>query len=212
MNARPRHRRTRPARIFVRLAVAVTVVLGAGATAAEADTAPDGNPEVSSVLVTPTLGAPAPEESVLPRKVLPGEVLRPRPKPRFVLPVRGYHLTGRFGNTSSLWRTVHTGLDFAAPSGTPIRAVAGGVVVSAGYDGSYGNKTVVRLKTGTELWYCHQSSIKVRPGQRVKVGQVIGSVGSTGNVTGPHLHLEVRPHEDDPVDPDRWLDMHHLHA
>ena len=112
-----------------------------------------------------------------------------------------YHLTSRFGECSTLWSHCHTGLDFAAPSGTPIHAIAGGVVTSVGYDGSYGNKTVVTLEDGTELWYCHQTSYAVTTGDNVTAGEVIGSVGSTGNVTGPHVHIEVRPGAGDPVDP-----------
>ena len=112
-----------------------------------------------------------------------------------------YHLTSRFGECSSLWSHCHTGLDFAAPSGTPIHAIANGTVTSVGYDGSYGNKTVVTLEDGTELWYCHQTAYAVSSGQQVRAGEVIGSVGSTGNVTGPHLHVEVRPGAGDPVDP-----------
>ncbi|NUS49700.1 MAG: M23 family metallopeptidase, partial [Nocardioidaceae bacterium] len=119
------------------------------------------------------------------------------------LPVtRGvYHLTSRFGECSLLWSHCHTGLDFAAPSGTPIHAIANGVVTSAGYDGAYGNKTVVTLADGTEIWYCHQTSYLVSSGQQVQAGDTIGSVGSTGNVTGPHVHIEVRPGAGDPVDP-----------
>lgn len=112
-----------------------------------------------------------------------------------------YHLTSRFGECSALWSHCHTGLDFAAPSGAPIRAIAGGTVTSVGYDGAYGNKTVVTLEDGTELWYCHQAAYAVSNGQQVRAGEVIGSVGSTGNVTGPHLHVEVRPGAGDPVDP-----------
>jgi murein DD-endopeptidase MepM/ murein hydrolase activator NlpD len=129
---------------------------------------------------------------------------------QYELPVVGYHLTGRFGQVSGLWAHTHTGLDFAAPEGTPIRSVAAGVVVSTAYDGAYGNKTVVRLLDGTVLWYCHQSRFGVHPGQRVGVGDRIGYIGSTGNTTGPHLHLEVHPHNGAPVDPDSWLEDHHL--
>jgi murein DD-endopeptidase MepM/ murein hydrolase activator NlpD len=128
----------------------------------------------------------------------------------WVLPVdRGaYHLTARFGEYSGLWAHFHTGLDFAAPIGTPIHAVAAGVVTSVGYDGSYGNKTVVTLDDGTELWFCHQNSFAVTVGEHVAPGQVIGYVGGTGNVTGPHLHLEVRPGGGDPVDPYQALVAH----
>ena len=119
----------------------------------------------------------------------------------WVLPTVGYHLTARFGAASGLWSHGHTGLDFAAPSGTPIYAVANGVITSTGYDGSYGNKTVETLDDGTEIWYAHQSEIGVTVGQRVTQSQQIGRIGSTGNVTGPHVHIEVRPGGGDPIDP-----------
>ncbi|MDF1602340.1 M23 family metallopeptidase [Nocardioides sp. YIM 152315] len=126
---------------------------------------------------------------------------------QWVVPVAGYHLTARFGDYG-LWAHYHTGLDFAAPSGTPIHAVANGVVTSVGYDGAYGNKTVITLDDGTELWYCHQTSYTVSEGQEVHAGDPIGSVGSTGHVTGPHLHLEVRPGGGDPVDPYAAMVVH----
>ena len=120
---------------------------------------------------------------------------------QWVLPLTSYHLTGRFGDRSSLWATVHTGLDFAASTGTGIYAVAAGQVSEAGWAGSYGYRTIVTLADGTELWFCHQSDINVSVGESVDRGQLIGEVGSTGNVTGPHLHLEVRPGGGGPVDP-----------
>jgi murein DD-endopeptidase MepM/ murein hydrolase activator NlpD len=118
----------------------------------------------------------------------------------WVLPTVGYHLTARFGQTG-LWSSIHTGLDFAAPSGTPIFAVANGVITEAGYDGAYGNKTVETLPDGTEIWYCHQSTIGVEVGDKVIQSEQIGTVGSTGHTTGPHVHIEVRPGGGDPVDP-----------
>ena len=124
------------------------------------------------------------------------------------LPVSGYHLTGRFGDADSLWATVHTGLDFAADEGTTIRSVASGIVTSVEYDGSYGERTVVTLRDGTEVWYCHQATQAVAVGQQVAAGEPIGTVGSTGNTTGPHLHLEVRPHGGEPVDPFVALSRH----
>lgn len=116
-------------------------------------------------------------------------------------PLAAYRLTARFGDSSSLWSTTHTGLDLAAPAGTPIRSVAGGVVTAASYDGSYGYKVVVSHQDGTETWYAHMSELNTQVGQRVTSESVIGYVGSTGNVTGPHLHLEVRPGGRSPVDP-----------
>ncbi len=90
----------------------------------------------------------------------------------------------------------------------PLGNMATGVVTEVGYDGSYGNKTVVTLDDGTEIWYCHQSSQTVSVGDVVAPGETIGAVGSTGNTTGPHLHLEVRPDGGDPVDPYTVLAEH----
>ncbi len=121
----------------------------------------------------------------------------------YSLPVRGYHLTATFGAGGYRWAAGHTGLDFACGYGSPIRAVAAGTVIFAGYDGAYGYKTVIRHLDGTESWYAHQSQILVRRGQ-VVAGQVIGRVGMTGNTSGPHLHLEIRVN-DRPVNPYNWL-------
>ena len=134
-------------------------------------------------------------------KVVDGLTMRPK-APAMVLPVQGYRLTARFGAGGGLWSSDHTGLDFAAAEGTALRAIGDGVVTEVAYDGAYGNKTVIRLEDGTELWYCHQSSQSVSVGEHVAAGEVIGALGSTGNTTGPHLHLEVRPGGGDPVDPE----------
>lgn len=126
----------------------------------------------------------------------------------FPLPAGTYRVSYNYGQCSYLWANCHTGEDFGAPTGTPIMSIANGVVTEAGYDGSYGNKTVVTLEDGTELWYCHQTSILVSVGDTVRGGQQIGTVGSTGNTTGPHLHLEVRPGGGDPVSPIDALRVH----
>jgi murein DD-endopeptidase MepM/ murein hydrolase activator NlpD len=144
----------------------------------------------------------------------PATTLMPAPRPRadvWELPVHGYHLTARFGESSGLWAHNHTGLDFAAPVGTPIHSVTSGVVVETGWAGSYGNRTIIRFKDGTQLWYCHQTTVNVHVGQHVMPGDLIGTVGATGNVTGPHLHLEVRPDPETPVDPFTALVKHGLH-
>ncbi len=150
-------------------------------------------------------------EPIPPAPAVPGVRLKAKPPP-WVLPVDGYHLTGRFGASSGLWSSTHTGLDFAAPEGAEIRSIGPGVVTEAASDGAFGNKTVVRLDDGTVLWYCHQSELAVEVGQRLAAGDLLGYVGSTGNVTGPHLHLEVHPAGGDPVDPEAWLPEHGIHA
>ena len=126
---------------------------------------------------------------------------------RWVLPLDPVAITAEFGEFG-LWSNYHTGIDFNGGTGDPIKAVARGVVTSMQYDGAYGNKTVVTLGDGTEIWYCHQNAFGTSVGEVVNAGQVIGYVGSTGNVTGSHLHLEVRPGAGDPVDPRAAFQAH----
>ncbi|MDX6374027.1 MAG: hypothetical protein QOD98_3015, partial [Nocardioidaceae bacterium] len=127
----------------------------------------------------------------------------------WIYPLEPVILTARFGQYG-LWSSYHTGLDFNGNTGDQIHAIADGVVISAAYDGSYGNKTVVQLPDGTELWYCHQSAFDVSVGDVVHQGDVIGLVGATGHVTGSHLHVEVHPGGGDPVDPYPAMQQHGL--
>ncbi|MFF7641463.1 peptidoglycan DD-metalloendopeptidase family protein [Streptomyces canus] len=126
---------------------------------------------------------------------------------QYTLPTSSYTITGTFGQAGSLWSSgYHTGLDFAAPTGTLIKAIHSGTITEAGWAGSYGYRTILTLDDGTELWFCHQSSISVSVGQKVGTGDVIGRVGATGNVTGAHLHLEVHPGgAATGIDPMAWL-------
>jgi murein DD-endopeptidase MepM/ murein hydrolase activator NlpD len=124
---------------------------------------------------------------------------------QYALPTSSYTISSTFGQAGAYWSSgYHTGLDFAAPTGTLLKAVHTGTITSAGWDGSYGYKTVLTLDDGTEVWYAHQSSINVSVGQKVTTGEVIGRVGATGNVTGAHLHLEVHTGSGG-VDPAAWL-------
>ncbi|MFF4712459.1 transglycosylase family protein [Streptomyces eurythermus] len=114
----------------------------------------------------------------------------------------GYHVAG------SHWsKGYHTGVDFLVPTGTSVRAVAAGRVVAAGWGGSYGYQVVLRHADGRYTQYAHLSAISVRAGQDVTAGRRIGRSGSTGNVTGPHLHFEVRTGPDfgSDVDPLAYL-------
>ncbi|TLS41604.1 M23 family metallopeptidase [Streptomyces montanus] len=124
----------------------------------------------------------------------------------YSLPTSSYTISSTFGQAGSLWSSgYHTGLDFAAPTGTPLKAIHSGTITEAGWNGSYGYRTVITLDDGTELWYAHQSSISVSVGQKVNTGDVIGRVGATGNVTGAHLHLEVHTAGGEGIDPMAWL-------
>jgi len=102
------------------------------------------------------------------------------------------------------YRSCHTGADISAGMGSAILAAADGVVVSVQNGGPYGLHTVVQHGSGISTMYAHQSSTSVSPGQRVKRGQVIGRVGSTGWSTGPHLHFEVHVNGT-PYDPMGWF-------
>ena len=108
-----------------------------------------------------------------------------------VLPITGT-ISSRYGVSSSIRSSTHTGLDIAAPQGTAIKAVAEGTVTCASYNGSYGNLVKIDHGNGIETWYGHTSKMYVTVGQKVEAGEVIAAVGSTGNSTGPHLHLEIR--------------------
>jgi murein DD-endopeptidase MepM/ murein hydrolase activator NlpD len=108
-------------------------------------------------------------------------------------PVPGAVIGAHFGQYG-LWSRYHTGLDFRAGYGTPIKAVADGVVLYAGNSGDWaGNHVAVRHAGGVTTMSSHMSSMAVSSGQSVKAGQVIGYVGQTGRAFGPHLHFELYP-------------------
>ena len=108
-----------------------------------------------------------------------------------VTPVSG-RITSRYGSISSVRSGAHTGTDIACASGTNIKVVADGTVTFSQRNGSYGNLIKVDHGNGVETWYAHCSKLYATVGQQVKAGDVIAAVGSTGNSTGPHLHLEIR--------------------
>ena len=120
-----------------------------------------------------------------------------------VTPIEGT-ITSRYGVSSSIRKSTHTGLDISAVTGTDIKVVADGTVISAGYSGSYGYLVKVDHGNGVETWYAHTSKMYVKKGDTVKAGDVIAAVGSTGNSTGPHLHLEIRI-DGKTVNPQKYL-------
>jgi murein DD-endopeptidase MepM/ murein hydrolase activator NlpD len=110
-----------------------------------------------------------------------------------VSPVPGAVIGAHFGEYGS-WSRYHTGLDFRAAYGTPIRAVKGGVVLYAGNSGDWaGNHVAIKHTDGRTTMYSHMSSMAVRTGQSVSAGQVVGRVGETGRAFGAHLHFELYP-------------------
>jgi murein DD-endopeptidase MepM/ murein hydrolase activator NlpD len=137
---------------------------------------------------------------------LPGTI--PIGSGKAVRPVSGGSLSARFGQRGNAWSTgYHTGLDFVVPSGTPVYAVTDGIISKVSGAGAYGNHIVQTNADGTQFYYAHLSKVGVGTGARVRIGQVIGYSGETGNTTGPHLHFEVR-RAGVPTDPAKWLAAH----
>ena len=117
-----------------------------------------------------------------------------------------YRISSGYGlrrDPTGLGTRLHAGLDFAAPSGTPVFAATSGTVTTAGPSGGYGNLVVVTSGT-IATYYAHHSTLAVTAGQQVQAGQLLGAVGSTGKSTGPHLHFEVRV-AGATTDPAAWL-------
>ena len=106
-------------------------------------------------------------------------------------PVSGI-ISSRFGARSSIRSSAHTGLDIATSTGTPVLAAASGTVTFSGRKGSYGNLLVITHSNGVQTYYGHCSKLYVSAGTTVTQGQTVAAVGSTGNSTGNHLHLEIR--------------------
>ena len=135
---------------------------------------------------SPSKASPKPTKKATPK---PTPTKTAKPKPTWVIPMKGAEITSCYGQR---WGTLHAGIDFAMPEGTPIHAAAAGTVVKAGDAGDgYGNSVFIDHGNGYLTHYAHQSRHAVSVGDKVSVGEVIGYEGSTGDSTGPHLHFEV---------------------
>ncbi len=119
------------------------------------------------------------------------------------IPVKGM-ISSRYGSRSSRRSSAHTGLDIATSQGTGIRPIASGTVTYSDEKGTYGNLVIVSHGNGIESYYAHCNSLYVNVGDVVDTNSTIASVGSTGNSTGPHLHLEIRVNGS-PVNPQQYL-------
>lgn len=117
------------------------------------------------------------------------------------MPTRGI-LTSEYGYR---WGALHSGIDIANAIGTPIYAVADGVVIASGPVSGFGIWVKLRHPDGTVTLYAHLDSTTVNVGERVMAGDRVATMGNTGNSTGPHLHLEVHVDGTDRVDPAAWL-------
>ncbi|MEK2495238.1 LysM peptidoglycan-binding domain-containing M23 family metallopeptidase [Kitasatospora purpeofusca] len=212
--------------------------LALGAKAAEAakpaapaeaakPTAPAAKPQASQDSVKPAAPAAKPAAPAAKPAVKPAAqpavqaVVAPVAKPAtaapvaatsgFFAPLANPKLGTAYGVAGSMWASGHhTGADFVAATGTPLRAVAAGTVVKAGNGGAYGNEVEIKLADGKYAEYAHLSSIGVSIGQTVTAGQQIGLSGATGNVTGPHLHFEIRTGSEygSDIDPIAYLRAH----
>ncbi|MGW3395817.1 transglycosylase family protein [Streptomyces hydrogenans] len=166
----------------------------------------------------PKPSTPKPQQASKPQPK-PQTQPKPQPKPqskpkpaapredRYSAPVSA-EIGTRYGKPGSSWSSgYHTGVDFPVPTGTTVKAVSDGKIVSAGWGGAYGYQIVVRHDDGRYSQYAHLSAVSVREGQRVTGGQRIGRSGSTGNSSGPHLHFEVRtgPGYGSDIDPLAYL-------
>jgi len=123
-----------------------------------------------------------------------------------IWPIDG-RLMGPFGMRSDPFSgegALHTGVDISAPTGTPVKAAADGVVTYSQYFGGYGRLVIVTHNSGMQTYYAHLSKFDVIAGQEIRQGEIVGRVGSTGRVTAPHLHYEVRV-GGAPVNPYRFL-------
>ena len=111
-------------------------------------------------------------------------------------PAPGYKITTPYGKPGDWAAGYHTGDDYASPTGTPVVAVTGARVIEAAYPTSwgpaYGRAAIIQAPSGKRYLYAHLSRLDVSTGQSLSAGQRIGLVGTTGNVTGPHLHFEMR--------------------
>jgi murein DD-endopeptidase MepM/ murein hydrolase activator NlpD len=137
---------------------------------------------------------------------------------RSCLPLASYRIAARFGAVGS-WSRYHTGFDFSAGIGTPVRAPSAGVVTNAGLgpaSGWAGNYVAIRYPDGTHTLMAHMSTVSVSVGQTVSPCQVVGAVGMTGRAFGPHVHFEVYPPGVAPgdvysaVNPTSWLNAQGL--
>ncbi|AJE87195.1 secreted peptidase [Streptomyces albus] len=159
---------------------------------------------------------PAEAEKPVVKKEAPAKKAAPAEKKAentggYTLPVAGSSVGTPYHQSGSMWSSgYHTGVDFVVPTGTSLKAVGPATVVSAGWGGAYGNQVVLQLEDGRYAQYAHLSQLSVSAGQQVSGGQQVGLSGATGNVTGPHLHFEIRstPDYGSDLDPLGYLRAH----
>ncbi|MFI2213371.1 peptidoglycan DD-metalloendopeptidase family protein [Streptomyces sp. NPDC020141] len=166
---------------------------GNGPAAPAAPRQAPAQPEAPAAEAAPTPAPQAEPTAPAPAAEAPATAETPAAASGYTTPLAAGGVSTGYRATGSMWSSgYHTGVDFSAPTGTPVRSVGPGTVVSAGWSGAYGNEVVIRHSDGNHSQYAHLSSLSVSAGQDVSGGTQIGGVGSTGNSTGPHLHFEIR--------------------
>ncbi|WP_373688934.1 M23 family metallopeptidase [Verrucosispora sioxanthis] len=197
--ARHRRRMSRRSRLLAVGAAALAALGVGGVVLTDRDERPTTSQPAASGSPSPSASptakpSPKPKAS---RTATAKPKPKPKPKPKkstkpkssWVLPMSGGAVTSCYGPR---WGTLHAGIDFAMPAGTPVRAAFGGTVTKAGDVGDgYGISVVIDHGNGYLTHYAHLSTARVSVGAKVSTGQTIGLEGSTGDSTGPHLHFEV---------------------
>ncbi|MGX4688530.1 M23 family metallopeptidase [Streptomyces sp. JNUCC 63] len=190
---------------------ATTGTTRAPQSAAPDSSSPSASPKSSPKSSSKHSSAPSPSSASSAPKAKTAARAAEAVSTGFTLPVAGSAVGTGYRVAGGMWSSgYHTGVDFAVPTGTPVKAVGAGTVVSAGWGGAYGNQVVIKLNDGHYAQYAHLSSLSVSAGQSVGAGQRLGLSGATGNVTGPHLHFEIRttPNYGSDVDPAAYLRSH----
>ncbi|MGW6015956.1 M23 family metallopeptidase [Streptomyces sp. NPDC055210] len=167
----------------------------------------DASPSSENAAEFPSVDSPSPSRASQNPSTPPG---RSAKDGSFVPPVTGYVVTARYSQQGNWTTGHHTGIDLAVPVGTLVRSTSSGTVIVAGSDPRYGNYAVVRRSASENMLYAHLSKLSVQSGTSVAGGDELGLSGATGNVTGPHLHFEVRtePVFGSDIDPVAYLAKH----
>lgn len=163
----------------------LAVIGNAGEIVADPDIA---DSEATGPAVEAPDGSPAP---IAPAPAPPPVDLTQTPS-GYLTPIAHYYFSARFGQPGPWSSGRHTGTDFVTKFGSPVRAPADGIIKAAAPAGAYGNLIQLKIAERTQLWFAHLSQFRVRPGDKVERGEIIGLVGVTGNTSGPHLHFEYR--------------------
>ncbi|MFF8711906.1 peptidoglycan DD-metalloendopeptidase family protein [Streptomyces sp. NPDC015184] len=180
----------------------------------KAPSAPSAAKKSAAAQAAPAESAPAKSAPVAESKAATSAPAAQSTGSGYVHPVPGNHTTNYRASGSNWSSGSHSGIDFPVSTGTSVKAITSGTVVTAGWGGAYGNQVVIKHADGRYSQYGHMSSLSVSVGQSVSAGQQVGLSGSTGNSTGPHLHFEVRtgPAYGSDIDPIAYLASHGIYV